>query len=133
MQKTKLFSLVGCIAVFVSLGLSLPAKAQSSKYAVLCLANNTDAEITYSYRWGNGQWQSSYLDSGETDVHSWRFTARPTAPNFKIRFDVDTSDYISNQVYDLDQYSASVKNCVEGKNYAFEYADSETIDLYEVD
>lgn len=133
MKIFKLWSLVIVLATFASVGLFTPAKAQSSKYAVLCLSNNTDAEITYSYRWGNGQWQSSYLVAGETDIHSWRYTGRATSPNFQVEFDVDTSDYIVNQLYNLDRYSAIAKNCVEGKNYAFEYADWEVIDLYEVD
>lgn len=132
MKKTKLFSLI-VVAMVACLGLSMPAKAQSNKYAVLCLANNTDAQITYSYRWGNGQWQTSYLDVGETDMHTWRYTARAASPNFKISFDTDPSNYISTQAYYLDRYSAWGRNCLEGKNYAFEYTDWAMIDLYALD
>lgn len=132
MKKTKLFSVI-VVAMLACLALSMPAKAQSNKYAALCLSNNTDAHITYNYRWGNGQWQTSYLDAGETNIHSWRNTSRTAFPNFKISFDTDPSNYLSTQLYYLDQYSASGRNCIEGKNYAFEYTDWETIDLYELD
>lgn len=137
MKTVKALSTI--VAVFaiavLSVFTSVPsAHAQSNPYAVLCVTNNTDARITYSYRWGSGSWKSSTLDSGDTDRHWWVFESGSTlAPMFKIQFDADTTSDNLTYRYDLDRYQAPTKSCGWGKNYAFERKSWWQIDLYTKD
>lgn len=133
MNRFKTLVIVAFVAVLVLTGLLVaaePAQAQSSRYTVLCLTNDTAASIQYRYRWGSEPWKSSTLDEGEVDIHSW---SSSRYPNFEISFDSDVTSGHYSYDYDLDGYLATKRNCTQGKNYAFMYQSSRQIDLYEID
>ncbi len=133
MNRFKALVIVTFVAVLAFISLSAttkPVNAQSSRYTVLCLTNDTDTSIQYSYRWGNGQWKSSTLYAGEVEMHSW---SSSRYPNFEINFDSDATTGHDSSAYDLEGYSATNPNCREGKNYSFMYKSWWQIDLYEID
>lgn len=119
---------IAAVGVFTS---ALPAQAQSNRYAVVCLFNNTDLPINYQYKWGNGSWESDTLDAGYNMTHSWKYArGLVSSPKFTVKFDADLTDSNYYEVYSLERYQATNKSCDEGKIYNFEFADSRYINLY---
>ncbi len=119
---------IAAVSLFTS---ALPARAQSNRYAAVCLVNNTDLSINYEYKWGNGNWQSDTLYAGYQMTHTWKYArGSASSPKFTVKFDADLTKAAYYDVHSLERYRATNKSCDEGKIYNFEFADSRYIDLY---
>jgi hypothetical protein len=103
------------------------------KYTVTCLENKTDMNLSYSIRWGNGEWQSSTVKAWGSFWHSWGYReGEQIPPTLQISFDHDLSNAAQYRQYDLIGYVAQVQDCGVGKKYQFtrtEYG----IDLFDPD
>lgn len=105
-------------------------------YGLICLRNDTDITINYSYRWGSGNWQSSNVDMGRVRTHWWTYeSGSRTSPTFEIRFDEDLSSRSYNREYSLQRHASAATNCDDGYEYEFQYLNSaETrIDLFNIE
>lgn len=114
---------------------STPAQSSpsSTPYAVVCLVNNTNREINYSYRWGEDEWKSISVSANSNRYHSWTYASgAQSSPDFRVRFDADFTSSTDYKVYLLKRYRNSQKSCDGAKKYNFRDAGNSTIELYAV-
>ena len=123
-------SAVSVVAFPVVLGLaaavlsSAPAAAANDKhYGVVCLRNDTRANITYMRKVGSGDWQTRFLAPG----NSWKIAHRydrsneNSSPPVNVRFDADASSRKFTQSKELERRAAVGDTCQEAYVYAFQY------------
>lgn len=102
-------------------------------YAVLCIENDTAIDITYWYKWGEGDWKSVVLKSKERKLHSQQWKEKEDAqtfPAFFIKFYTDTSGKSHVKESKLGAYLAPEDSCNYGKVYHFRIKE-QRIDLTE--
>lgn len=114
---------------------SLNASPNSPRYAVLCIRNETNLDINYSYRWGNGSWKKSKVSLGGSKWHSYSYDypGENRSPTFYIDFDYSLRDGQNlRKDYVLDKQAAQDQKCSQGAQYLFKYTNStrDNIDLY---
>jgi hypothetical protein len=111
-------------------------------FGVVCIVNDTNATVNYSYRWGNGSWSDTSIPPGNQRWHSYELIVYlnevpdPNAdhqPDFVIRFDERLSDGDYFKEYTLDRDAAADENCDEGHEYSFQYVNDSRIDLYDTE
>jgi hypothetical protein len=98
--------------------------ANNSHYGVVCLKNDTRAQITYLHRVANGGWERHFLAPGVT----WKFTHRydganeDKSPPLFVKYDQDASSARNFQhEQKLRRRAAVGDTCREGHVYAFQY------------
>ena len=105
--------------------MSVGAQAANNKhYGVVCLRNDTRAQITYLHKVGDGGWQKRFLGPGD----AWKFTHRyddaneDKSPPIVVKYDQDARsarDFQHQQ--QLKRRAAVGDTCQEGHVYAFQY------------
>jgi hypothetical protein len=112
-----------------------PPRNNDNSYAVVCLENETNIDINYSFRWGTGQWQTRTVDAGRSRWHSWEYDSDSrSSPNFEIEFDADTRSGSTRYLnYDLERYQNETESCSGARLYVFQRDGSRWIDLYSRD
>ena len=73
--------------------LIVPTAKAADRFAVISIANETNANITVSYHWGDGQRKTHSFRPGARQWFSYQYT-RPDddhSPDFFITFDADTT------------------------------------------
>ena len=113
----------------VALGLSAAlwsaaAQAANEKhYGVVCLRNDTKANITYSRKVGDGGWETRFLAPGERWKISHRYDSsnENRSPTVRVRYDADASGRKFSQSKELDRLAAVGDTCQEARIFAFQY------------
>lgn len=102
-------------------------------YLVLCIENNTTADITYQYRWGGGAWESVVLKGKDRKLHARTWKEKEggqTYPDFCIKFSPDISGKSPGKESVLKTYVAPKESCTYARIYHFKQKD-QRIDLTE--
>jgi hypothetical protein len=74
---------------------------QGNRFGLVAFRNTTDVEVTYYFRWGNGNWERYTLAPGQMRWHSWRyqFVGQNMSPKPQVRYTTDTyGNYTDQQV-----------------------------------
>lgn len=105
------------------------------RYALLCIHNETNLDVTYRFRWGNSSWQSRTVSRGRSRWHSheYNFRGENRSPTFYIDFDYSLVNGENvRRDYFLTKTSALEQNCYQGTQYVFNYTNNSRryIDLY---
>lgn len=92
-------------------------------YAIVCLKNDTRANITFQWREGNGGWRSYFLGAGQQMKWTYRYSQanQNHSPYLVVRYDADARSTNFTQSTHLTRRAAVGDSCREGKNYAFRY------------
>jgi len=100
-----------------------PTAKAADRFAVISIANETNANITVSYHWGDGQRKTHFFRPGAKHWFSWKYP-RPDydrSPDFFISFDADTTSQRYGEDKRLHGYRAPEENYDLGNKYAFRY------------
>ena len=121
------------LAFRVALGLAAAAlwsaaalAADNKHYGVVCLKNDTRANITYQRKIGDGGWETRFLAPGD----AWRIAHRydsaneNRSPPVLVRYDADATGRKFSQNKELTRRAAVGDTCQEGHVYAFQYEKS---------
>lgn len=69
-----------------------PAAAQQTTHGCACLHNQTQAQISYRYKWGEGEWKTMQLKPGYNNWICWQYqNGQKSSPNLLFQLDVDMS------------------------------------------
>jgi hypothetical protein len=134
MKTARMLSRMAYAAALILAG-SVPSLA-ADRFAVVSIANETKANITMTYQWGDGRSQSKFLAPGSRSWFSYKY-ARPDenrSPDFIASFDADARSGASyHEKKRLHGYRAPEENYSLGHKYVFRYnGPSKTyIELYE--
>lgn len=87
----------------------------------VCLINPTGAEVTFEYRWGDGQWAQDSLKPAEQAELWWkRKIGDPPSPQLTVRFEDDSVNPPVVRAYDLNRaLTAQPPACEKLENYHF--------------
>ena len=59
-----------------------PVAAQQTTHGCACLNNQTQAQISYRYKWGEGEWKTMQLKPGYRNWICWQYqNAQKSSPN----------------------------------------------------
>ncbi len=100
------------------------ARARAAmRFAVVSVANETQANLVIAYHWGNDPPSQKRLSAGEKSWFSWRFATadQDRAPLLFITFDSDASPSRYTEVKRLAAFAAVEENYELGHKYAFRY------------
>jgi hypothetical protein len=104
---------------------SAGAQAANNKhYGVVCLRNDTRAQITFLRKVGNGPWEKLFMAPGVTWTFSHRYDGanENKSPPLFVKHDQDArSGRDFQQVKELRRLAAVGDTCQEGHVYAFQY------------
>jgi hypothetical protein len=100
-----------------------PAQAANTHYGVVCLRNDTKANITYVRKVGNGGWEQRFLAPGGLwrIAHRYDSTGENRSPKVTVKYDADATGRKFQQFKELQRRSAVGDSCREGHIYAFQY------------
>jgi hypothetical protein len=117
-----LSSLSALVVVGLALFQAAPAQA-ATRFAMVSIANETSYNITFSYRWGDGAWQSTTMAPGARRWFSWKYPQpnENRSPAFQVRFDADGTGSKYIEKYDLKRRAAVEQNYDLGHKYAFRF------------
>jgi len=115
-------TLAASLAAAALLSIVTNAKA-ADRFAVISIANETNANITVSYHWGDGQRKTHFFRPGARHWFSWKY---PTpdydrSPDFFITFDADTTSQRYGEDKRLHGNRAPEESYNLGHKYAFRY------------
>jgi hypothetical protein len=106
-------------ALFLAPGVASAA----TRFAVVSIVNETQANLVISYRWGDGEWKQTRL--GPSARHWWSYKyPNPNenrSPDFHLKFDADTSSSKYTEPKKLHGFAAAEENFDLGHKYAFRY------------
>lgn len=122
----KVWTLLATFAVALASG----SAAHAAEYGSFVISNNTGVDVPYQVKWGDGEWESSCLESGYRKWHYYELDCDGRAPIPHVRFDCvgGDGDY-TNECYEMDFYATDCPS--EGKPHYFEYSSCGTyLDLY---
>src|SRR5690348_6343274 len=117
-RRTLAASLAAAALLFI-----IPTANAADRFAVISIANETNANITVSYHWGDGQRKTHFFRPGARQWFSYKY-ARPDdnhSPDFFISFDADTTNQRYGEDKKLHGYRAPEQNFGLGHKYAFRY------------
>lgn len=105
----------------------------AKQFAVVCLRNESGIPLNYTYRWGNGAWQTVSVPAGRNNWFSWRYSPdSSSSPHFEVQFDYDLRPgRNSKKTYSLVRYQAQFESCEFGKQYRFTRTGN-FVDLYSI-
>jgi hypothetical protein len=77
-----------------------------SSRGAFSISNNTGFTIHYSVRWGNGDWDKTTIENGETYTHSYPLDSKGEAPTPYVRFDrfVDDGSRVTEHLQKVEFY-----------------------------
>jgi hypothetical protein len=122
MTRTKCLTLAASLAAASIVSIAASAYA-ADRFAVISIANQTNANITVSYHWGDGQRRTHSFTPGARHWFSYKYP-RPDAdhsPDFFVTFDADTTNQRYGEDKKLHGYRAPEENYNLGHKYAFKY------------
>ncbi|WP_441238979.1 hypothetical protein [Bradyrhizobium sp. 930_D9_N1_4] len=118
------FAVPIALGIAAALLCTVTAEAAGNKhYGVVCLKNDTRANIAYSFKLGDSGWTSRFLAPGDR----WKFSHRydisneNSSPSIHVRYDADASGRKFSQSKKLERRAAVGDTCQEANVYAFQY------------
>ena len=103
---------------------SAAAQAANEKhYGVVCLRNDTRANITYERKVGRSGWEARFMAPGEVwrMAHKYDSANENESPKVLVRYDSDARSGKFTQNKELMRRAAVGDSCQEGYIYAFRY------------
>lgn len=96
-------------------------KKTRNGYGLVCIRNDTNYHLSYSIKWGNGEWRNFRIESGRNNYHSWEYSApnNYSSPDLHIQFDASPNNGWQKKSYVLERYRASGIDCDQAKRYEF--------------
>jgi len=95
----------------------------AKRFAVVSVTNETRANLTIVFRWGNEPWQRKNLPAGDKHWFAWRYS-RPDedrSPDLFVKFDADAGVSRYTEEKRLHGYAAEDETFELGHLYAFRY------------
>jgi len=124
MNCTKMLALAAPLALAVTLAGSLRAEA-ADRFAVISIANETNANITVVYRWAdNPKNKKRHLFRAGTRTWFSHQYARPDenrSPDFFLAFDADSTGQTFQEEKRLHGFRAPDQTYELGHKYVFKY------------
>lgn len=106
-------ALVGMGGVFFS----RPLAAQQITHGCACLHNQTQAQISYRYKWGEGEWKTTSLRPGYQTALCWQYeNAQRSSPNLVFQLDVDMSKGSAWTTYAIARVQTAGNSCASVGN-----------------
>jgi hypothetical protein len=102
------------LAGAASLAVSAPAMAQNTAaaYGCACLHNNTQSQIKYRYKWGEGEWKSVTMKpAGGAQWMCWRYKDAPKSPDLTFELDVDLTSANKWKAFAIKRVQAKDTGC----------------------
>jgi hypothetical protein len=99
------------------------AASAATRFSVISVANETQANLVISWRWGNDDWKQTRLGPGARHWFSYKYAQanQNHSPDFHLKFDADTSSAKYTEPKKLRGYAAAEENYDLGRKYAFRY------------
>jgi hypothetical protein len=125
-EDNMVYRMIPALAAALALTITLcsPPKAEAAdRFAMISIANETNANITIVYRWGNGEKKRHSFAPGARQWFSYRYP-KPDAdqsPDFFISFDADTTKQNYKEDQRLHGFRTPEENYDLGHKYAFRY------------
>jgi hypothetical protein len=118
-------NVIGAAAIALIAGLAFAPRPAlgADRFSVISIANQTNANITIVYRWGNQEKKRHHFAPGARQWFSWEY-AKPDqdhSPDFFVTFDADTTKQTYQEEKKLHGFRAPEQNYDLGHKYAFEY------------
>lgn len=75
--------------LLLALFLATLAPASAETYAIVCVVNasNSPKDVSYTLRWGDGEWKQFKLAPGKRYIHSWRLDEGEADPRVSLKYD----------------------------------------------
>ena len=91
---------------------SQPAAAQQITHGCACLHNQTQAQVSYRYKWGETEWKTTSLRPGYQTALCWQYAnAQRSSPNLVFELDVDMSKGNAWTKYAIARVQTAGSNC----------------------
>lgn len=119
--RAALFATAGLAAA--SLWPATVEAANDKHYGVVCLRNDTRANITYMRKVGEGDWQTRFLEPGGAwkIAHRYDRSNENSSPKVHVKYDADATGRKFTQFKGLERRAAVGDTCREANVYAFQY------------
>lgn len=96
---------------------SRPAAAQQITHGCACLHNQTQAQISYRYKWGDGEWKTTSLRPGYQTALCWQYAnAQRSSPDLVFELDVDMSKGSAWTKYAIARVQTAGNSCAQVGN-----------------
>ncbi len=109
---------------------SRPAAAQQITHGCACLHNQTQAQISYRYKWGDGEWKTTSLRPGYQTALCWQYAnAQRSSPDLVFELDVDMSKGSAWTKYAIARVQTAGNSCAQvgnGGHYNVSYRPTPT-------
>jgi hypothetical protein len=107
----------------VAIAPGIASAAANNHFGVVCLRNDTKANISYLRKVGNGGWEKRFLAPGGTwrIAHRYDFTGENKSPPVTVKYDADARAGSFQQFKELSRRAAVGDTCREAHVYAFQY------------
>jgi len=95
----------------------------ADRFAVISVANQTEANLVVNYRWGNGSWTKATIGPKRNHLF-WYEYPNPTntsSPDMCLNFDADVGASKYQEAKKLHGFRVPDKNYSGGHHYAFRY------------
>jgi hypothetical protein len=94
-----------------------PATAQQITHGCACLHNQTQAQISYRYKWGDGEWRTTSLRPGYQIALCWQYAnAQRSSPDLVFELDVDMSKGSAWTKYAIARVQTAGNSCAQVGN-----------------
>lgn len=123
-------------AVTVAGLVAVPAQAET-RFAKVCIKNETTSNMIFSWRFGDAKWQQVTLNAGREQIftHKLAKVNQNTSPPLHVRYDArKVGTDIEPKVLAVG-YASGDTNCNQAKHHAFrtDPQDKNFITLYSLD
>ena len=96
---------------------SRPAAAQQITHGCACLHNQTQAQISYRYKWGDGEWKTTSLRPGYQTALCWQYAnAQRSSHALVFELDVDMSKGSAWTKYAIARVQTAGNSCAQVGN-----------------
>ena len=119
-RATRTLAVLGMVMA----GAMVPLPVQAANhYGVVCLRNDTKANINYLRKVGNGGWEKRFLAPGSLwrIAHRYDSASENKSPPVTVKYDADATGRSFQQFKELTRRAAVGDTCKEGRIYAFRY------------
>jgi hypothetical protein len=110
-----------CAAALSFLAPSIAFAAK--RFSVVSLVNETQANLTISYRWAQESWKQVRLTPGAREMFVWPYSKpdEDRSPDLHVTFDADSSASKYAEAKKLRGFAAEEQNFDLGHKYSFRY------------
>jgi hypothetical protein len=84
----------------------------ANTHGCACVHNEVPQQISFRYKFGDGNWKNVKLPPGFNDAICWRYSdGRHSSPNLRFELDVDMTKGKAWTVYSLDRVQTPGDTC----------------------